>query len=103
MWQKEPKGFLLFWMCYYCDTVLLIGMNMNGKPVKSIFFGKPVWVNLFMESFRQRECLCFSCVNLRPNMSDNCQIAQSFYEICVKEDVALAVTRCPLWRSKDSQ
>ena len=30
--------------------------------------------------------------------TDNCPIAQALYEICVKENVALMVTRCSLWK-----
>lgn len=74
---------------------------MNGKPVKGRFFGKPVWVNPLMESHREKECLCFNCDNLKPDQADNCPIAQSFFEICFKENVALAVTRCPLWKPKE--
>lgn len=73
---------------------------MDGKPVRGIFSGKPVWVNPVTEKLREKECLCFNCGNFKPDQPDNCHIAQAFFEICVKENVALAITRCPLWKPK---
>ncbi len=73
---------------------------MSDKPVKGVFHGKEAWANPMMDNLRKDECLCLNCGNLKPNQPDNCPIAQYFFEICVKENVALAVTRCPLWKPK---
>ena len=73
---------------------------MKDEPVKAIFFGKEVFVHPMMEKLRESECLCLNCSSLKPAKPDNCHIAQSLYEICLRENVALAITRCPLWRSK---
>lgn len=73
---------------------------MREQPVKMESYGKKVWANPTTESLRRSECLCLNCANLKPGQPDNCHIAQSLYEICVKENIALAVTRCPLWKPK---
>ena len=73
------------------------------KPVKVISHGKEAWAHPLMDNLRQRECLCLNCANLKPGQPDNCQIAQSYFAGCVKENVALAVTRCPLWKPKESR
>ena len=73
---------------------------MNTRPVEAVFHGKRAWAHPIMDSLRREECLCLNCDNLKPGQSDNCHIAQTFYEVCVKENVALAVTRCPFWEPK---
>ena len=54
------------------------------------------------EYIRRAECLCLNCGNLKPGQPDNCQIAQALFEVCVRENVALAVTRCPIWKTKET-
>lgn len=81
-------------------TVLYIEALMKDQPIEGFFHGKKVWAHLSMDQLRKSECLCLNCANLKPGEPDNCSIAQSFFEICVRENVALAVTRCPLWKSK---
>ncbi len=73
---------------------------MKEQPRKETHYGKEVCVNPTTESLRKAECLCLNCGNMKPAQMDNCPIAQSFYEICAKENVALAVTRCPVWKPK---
>lgn len=73
---------------------------MKGQPRKETHYGQEVWVNPTTESIRKEECLCLNCGNLKPGQPDNCPIAQSFYEICVKKNVAMAITRCPIWKPK---
>lgn len=73
---------------------------MKEQPKKEMHYGKEVWVNPTTESLRRSECLCLNCDNLKPGQSDNCHIAQSLYQICVTENIALAVTRCPLFKPK---
>lgn len=73
---------------------------MKEQPRQETHYGKDVWVNPTTESLRRSECLCLNCDNLKPGQPDNCHIAQAFYQICVQDNVALAVTRCPLWKPK---
>jgi hypothetical protein len=73
---------------------------MKKQPRKEMHYGQEVWVNPTTESIRKEECLCLNCGNLKPGQPDNCHIAQAFYQVCVQDNVALAVTRCPLWRPK---
>lgn len=72
---------------------------MKKQPKKEIHFGAEVWVNPTTELLRPKECLCLNCGNFNPGQPDHCAIAQAFYEICLKEGVALMVTRCLLWCS----
>lgn len=73
---------------------------MRENPIKDIYFGQEVYVNPTTESLRESECLCLNCGNLKPGQSDNCHIAQALYQICVKENVAFPITRCPIWKPK---
>jgi hypothetical protein len=73
---------------------------MQERPRQETHYGREVWVNPVTESLRPTECLCMNCNNLKPGQPDNCPIAQSLYEICVREGVALAITRCPIWKPK---
>jgi hypothetical protein len=76
---------------------------LNRKqPRKETHFSKEVWVSPAIETLRPKECLCMNCKKLKPNQADNCRIAQRLYGICVKENTALAVTRCPEFLSKSS-
>lgn len=72
---------------------------MEGKPILLEKYGKMVWTNEMMDELRKKECLCLNCGNLKPD-PDNCSIAQALYQISVKENVAMAITRCPVWKSK---
>ncbi len=73
---------------------------MQAQPKQEIHYGEQVWVNPTTESLRRTECLCLNCDNLKPGRSDNCHMAKAFYQVCVEENVALAVTRCRLWKPK---
>ena len=73
---------------------------MEEYPTKEKHHGKEVWVNPTTESIRKEECLCFNCNLLKPDQQDNCFIAKLLYEACAQNDIALMVTRCPLWESE---
>jgi len=70
------------------------------EPVTESHFGADVSVNPLLERMRAEDCLCLNCGKLNPNPSKNCPVAQSLYEICVRENVAMAMTRCPNWTRK---
>jgi len=65
------------------------------KPVIETHFGKKVRTHPLMELLRKSECLCMKCGKLKPDQPDNCKKANKLFEVCVKEDIAFAVTRCP--------
>jgi len=73
---------------------------MKNYPVQIEKYGVQVWSNEMMDELRKTECLCLNCANLRPGTSDNCHKAARMYEISVEENVAMAVTRCEIWREK---
>lgn len=73
---------------------------MKEQPKQEKHFGKKVWVNRTTDWLRRSECLCLNCEKLKPGQPGNCPIAQAFYEICKKENIALMVTRCLLWTLK---
>lgn len=71
---------------------------MKEKPRKETHYRQEVSVNPTTEPMRKEECLCLNCGNLKPGQPDNCLMARAFYEICVRENIALMVTRCLSWR-----
>jgi hypothetical protein len=46
-----------------------------------------------MDKLRKDRCLCLKCTNI-----DECETAAEFYRVCSRNNVALAVTRCPEWK-----
>jgi hypothetical protein len=73
--------------------------DMTVSVVES-HFGVDVHVNPLMEALRPDQCLCLNCGRLDLNPADNCKNAQALYELCVKNNLAMAVTRCPNWIQK---
>ena len=71
---------------------------------REVHYEKEVWVNPTTEAIRRQECLCIptggNCANFKPGEPDHCSIAQSLYEVCRSANVALAVTRCPLYQAR---
>lgn len=74
---------------------------MKKRPDKEVHYKVEVWVNQTTESMRRKECLCLNCESLKPEQPDNCSVAQAFYDISVKENTALMVTRCPSWLERE--
>jgi hypothetical protein len=72
---------------------------MEKEPIQQTHYGALVWVNPTTEELRKTECLCLNCSNMKFGDA-NCPIAKALYTICINSDVALAVTRCPLWTPK---
>ena len=42
-------------------------------------------------------CLCFACKKFHPGEENNCPIANSTYENCVKHDLVTPVWECKLF------
>lgn len=76
---------------------------MVGEPHQEEHYGKKVWVSPVVETLRRSECLCYNCKKLEPGQDEtNCPIAGALYNICKMEDVALTVTRCPVFERRES-
>lgn len=72
----------------------------NGllDPVLEEHFGARVWTHSLMDDLRDSLCLCLNCARLNvDDPSKNCPTAQAIFEICVRDNVATAMTRCPKW------
>ena len=54
-----------------------------------------VWANTEMDELRRKECLCLNCERKNDNIPyASCPVAKSIYDICLKHDMAMAITRC---------
>ena len=76
---------------------------MKADPKQEVHYRLPVWVNPTTEPLRKEECLCLNCGRLKPGSLQNCATAQQLYQLCVENDVALCLTRCPMWRPLEAQ
>ena len=74
---------------------------MQQSPVYEKHYDKEVWVNPTTEAMRRTECLCLNCGHMKPGEEDHCRIAAQLYKICVSENVAMTITRCPVWMPKE--
>lgn len=73
---------------------------MKVLPRQETHYSSVVWVNPTLESIRREECLCLNCSRMKPGNTGHCAIAESLYKICAAQNIALAVTRCPIWEPK---
>jgi len=68
------------------------------NAVKEEHYGVSVWVNPKTEMIRKRECLCLNCISM-----SKCKVAKKLYAICVDDNLAMAVTRCPKLTRKEEK
>jgi hypothetical protein len=59
-------------------------------------YGVKVWTNELMDALRREECLCLNCDKMM-----ECEIARALYVMCQDDNLALAMTRCKHWKSKE--
>lgn len=59
--------------------------------------GATVWCNKKLDALRRTDCLCLNCGRAR-----SCPVAKTLFAVCVNNNLALAVTRCPVWEKKDA-
>lgn len=71
---------------------------MKNKPKKIVKHGVEVWTNEETDELRKTECLCLNCEKLV-----TCKMAKKLYEICVNDDMAMMITRCPRWRASNER
>lgn len=65
---------------------------MLGKVAVEEHYDNMVYVNTMTEPLRRSECLCLNCAGMK-----DCEYAKAFYESCIKGNIALMVTRCPVY------
>lgn len=80
-------------------------MTMRVSPEQRTHkkYQTTAWVNPTTEALRPEECLCLNCGNMKPGEDGHCHIATKLYTICLDENVAMAITRCPLWTPKPAE
>ena len=80
------------------DVAFLLAELDRGPEKQPIrqerHFGCDVWVNPNTEALRETECLCLNC-----GVMKSCQIAKKLFKLCIKEHLAMAITRCFYWTS----
>lgn len=54
--------------------------------------------NSEMDKLRKTQCLCLNCARMY-----HCTLACEFYEICVRKNMALMITRCPIFVDKNKE
>ncbi len=64
----------------------------DSKPVRQIHYTAEVWTDEAMDGLRRERCLCLRC-----GVSE-CPAAKVLHGICIMRDLAIVVTRCPIWK-----
>lgn len=73
---------------------------MKQDPKQEQHYGATVWVNPTTEGMRREECLCLNCGRMGTIIAP-CPYARNLYALCKDGNIALMVTRCPGWMSKE--
>jgi len=68
------------------------------KTEKQLHCGKEVNVNVPMDILRRKECLCLNCEYVT-----TCTWAKTLFDLCKTSNLALAVTRCPIFKKKETK
>ena len=73
---------------------MLHTLNTVKSTIKKVTkYDKLVWQEVIMDALRGSHCMCLRCDNL-----GDCKIAKKLYKICIKDNVAIVITRCPDWK-----
>ena len=67
----------------------------NNKIREVVKYGVKVKQNVYTDELRKTECLCLNCKHFP------CDISQKFYNLCVKYNTAIMMTRCPNFEPKE--
>lgn len=68
------------------------------KPITLVHkYGAMVMQSAAMEKLRKTECMCLHCYKM-----PTCDTAQSLYYVCQQKNLALMVTRCPVYSAKEA-
>lgn len=68
-------------------------------PVQQVKYGNATWVTPAMDTLRVEHCMCLHCVKMKPGLSDHCQVAQAYFELCKANGNAFIMTRCMHWEA----
>jgi len=74
------------------------------EPKREFRYGKWIWETPAMDMLRKEHCMCLHCLNLKiipHGASDNCPMADAFYEICKNHGNTFIMTRCENWKGID--
>jgi len=71
-------------------------MNFDVKKVEK--YGQEVFEHEQMDLLRRDHCLCLNCKKM-----SYCNVAQVLFYVCVKSNMAMAITRCPDWENKKAE
>lgn len=70
-------------------------------PVQVERYGRTVWELPEADNQRRADCLCLNCRKCKPEMAGHCKVAQRLYDTCKEFGLALFVTRCEGWETKE--
>ena len=68
-----------------------------GDYIRYVHHGQRVWVRKDLLGRHRDFCLCHSCAKFMPNQDDNCVLAQTNYEFCVRTGLVTPVWECPVF------
>jgi len=71
------------------------------KPVQVEKYGRMVWELPEADMQRREECLCLHCLKFKPEMDGHCKVAEKLYGVCKEFGLALFITRCEGWMTKE--
>jgi len=64
--------------------------------------GNDVWVRKELKGKHREYCLCFSCQRLDiMDPENNCVIAKKIFQLCIENELVLAVWECPEFLEQD--
>ena len=78
-------------------------MDYKEQPVQIERYGRVVWELPTHDGDRREHCLCLNCRTFKPDMDGHCKIAARLYDACKEFGLALFVTRCEGWTTKEEK
>ena len=57
--------------------------------------GNVVFVDAEQQGKHREVCLCYRCLEFKPNTPENCPVSEEVYTLCVQEALVLPVWECP--------
>jgi len=69
---------------------------MKFKVTQTQKYDTLVFQHSEMDELRRSQCLCLNCSKMK-----HCEIASAGFELCMKYNIAYAMTRCPVFELVD--
>lgn len=79
--------------------------KLNKLPAIEVYehHGADVSVMTHLKGKHTEHCLCYAeCVHFKPGEPDNCEIAQTNYQMCVKFNLVTPVFECPKYEQREA-